>query len=56
MLSLREVNYEIENLGREMARLVIQQNDVDNQLAIYDRRMSFLQAEKLRLETNGEVK
>lgn len=52
MLSLREVNYEIENLGREMARLVIQQSGIDEQLAIYDRRMTFLQKEKARLEAH----
>jgi hypothetical protein len=44
--TLREVEYEIENLGRFMAKLLIHQDDLDHQLAISDRRMAALHKEK----------
>lgn len=45
MRTLFEVKADIDNIQREMTRLVIQQSDIDNQLSIYDRRLAFLQQE-----------
>lgn len=42
---VREIQYEIEAVNREMTRLVIAQNDMDEQLKIYDRRVTYLQKE-----------
>lgn len=40
-----EIQWEIDAVNREMARLVISQSDMDDQLNIYDRRIKFLQTE-----------
>lgn len=49
MRTLREIDYEIENVRREMAGLVIQQSDVDDRLAFLDRRLARLEAERSRV-------
>jgi hypothetical protein len=44
--TLREINFELQNVQREMGQLVIQQSDLDNRLAALDRRVSNLEKEK----------
>ena len=51
MRTLREINFEIENVQREMAQLVITQSDLDNRLGRLDRRLSALEKEKTDVPT-----
>lgn len=51
--TLREINFELQNVQREMAQLVIQQSDVDNRLAALDRRLSTLEKEKIQVSLNA---
>lgn len=51
--TLREITFELENLGRAIGRIVINQDDLDHQLALYDRRRAFLEKEKARLIKQG---
>lgn len=46
MRTLREVDYEIEAVKREMTQHVIHQSDIDERLAILDRRLSYLEKER----------
>lgn len=50
MRKLYEINADIDNIQREMSRLVIAQSDMDEQLARYDRRLSYLMKEKEKAE------
>ncbi len=46
MRTLREVEYEIDMVKREMTQHVIHQSDLDQRLAILDRRLAFLEKER----------
>jgi len=49
--TLREIEFETENVKREMAQLVIQQSDIDGRLAFLDRRLVRLEQERIALNT-----
>lgn len=46
MRRLSEIEFEIDTVQREMAKLVIQQSDIDTRLASLDRRRAALESEK----------
>ncbi len=46
MRTLREVEFEIEMLTREMAKTLLAQHGMDEQLSIWDRRLKALGVER----------